>query len=184
MIRGLKEYSSMSTEGNLRPPQAGHPEGYEHSDADVRSLLRYGFTLFVVLVLVLISMRWVFFYFAHVQQLGPPASPFENARVLPPQPRLQVQPGVDLHTYCEGQLQQLDTYGWVDPNNEVVRIPVDRAMDLILERGLPARPAVGAASRGASGSTEYAGMMSAPQANGLEGPCRYLVKPSGQNEGK
>jgi hypothetical protein len=174
----------MSTEGNLRAPQARHGEGYEHSDADVRSLLKFGLSLFVVLVVVLISMRWMFFFFAEVQKLGPPASPFEDARVLPPQPRLQVQPGVDLRTYCEGQLQQLNTYGWVDPNNEVVRIPVDRAMDLIISRGLPARPAAGAASGGSSGAAESAGMMSVPQADGLQGPCGYLVNPTLQEEEK
>lgn len=34
----------------------------------------------------------------------------------------------------------LTTYGWVDRDNGIVRIPIDRAMDLILQRGLPTRP--------------------------------------------
>ena len=34
----------------------------------------------------------------------------------------------------------LDSYGWVDKNAGVVRIPIDEAMKLTLERGLPARP--------------------------------------------
>jgi hypothetical protein len=29
------------------------------------------------------------------------------------------------------------TYGWIDRNGGVVRLPIDRAMDLVLERGLP-----------------------------------------------
>ena len=33
----------------------------------------------------------------------------------------------------------LTTYGWVDRKNGIVHIPIDRAMDLILQRGLPAR---------------------------------------------
>jgi hypothetical protein len=33
----------------------------------------------------------------------------------------------------------LTTYGWADRENGVVRIPIDRAMELLLERGLPAR---------------------------------------------
>jgi hypothetical protein len=168
----------MSMETNLHPPQGGPPEGYEHSDADVRSLLKFGFSLFVILVLVFFAMKWMFHYFAESQQLGPPASPFENARVLPPQPRLQVQPQLDLKSYCEAQVRQLNTYGWVDPHNEVVRIPVDRAMDLILQRGLPARPA---ASEG-TGVMESAPMPSAPAASGLEGPCGYLVKPPAVQE--
>ena len=170
----------MSTEAKLRAPQDGHREGYEHSDADVRSLLKFGLSLFLILVAVLISMKWMFFYFAKSQQLGPPASPFENARVLPPQPRLQVTPRVDLQTYCEAQLQELNTYGWVDPHNEVVRIPVDRAMDLIAQRGLPARQA----ASGAPGAAEAAGTVSMPEANDLQGPCGYLVKPPAPEEKK
>ena len=31
----------------------------------------------------------------------------------------------------------LTTYGWVDRNTGVARIPIERAMDLLVERGLP-----------------------------------------------
>jgi hypothetical protein len=173
----------MSREAKLRAPKDGHRESYERSDADVRSLLKFGLSLLMILVAVLISMRWMFFYFAKSQQLGPPASPFENARVLPPEPRLQVEPRVDLLAYCQGQLGELNTYGWEDPHNEVVRIPVDRAMDLIVERNLPARPAARAPSGGAT-PLEAAGMVGIEQANGIEGPCGYLVNQPALEEKK
>ncbi len=35
----------------------------------------------------------------------------------------------------------LNTYGWVDRANGKVHIPIERAMDLLLQRGLPVRPA-------------------------------------------
>jgi uncharacterized iron-regulated membrane protein len=114
---------------------------YERSDASPKSLLKFGIGLFVILVACIVGMRWMFFYFAEVQKLGPPASPFENARVLPPQPRLQVHPKLDLEKYLAAENHTLTTYGWVDKHNGVVRIPIDRAMDLLLERGLPARSA-------------------------------------------
>ena len=114
---------------------------YERSDASPKSLLKFGIGLFVILVACIVGMRWMFFYFAHVQQLGPPASPFENARVLPPQPRLQVHPRLDLEKYLDAENRTLTSYGWVDKQNGVVSIPIDRAMDLLLERGLPARSA-------------------------------------------
>jgi len=164
----------MSMEAKPRAPQGSRPEAYEHSDADVRSLAKYGFSLLVILVLVFVAMKFMFSYFAKSQRLGPPASPFENARVLPPQPRLQVQPLLELQAYCEAQVRELSSYGWVDPHNEVVRIPVDRAMDLILERGLPARPAASAAPGEAAAAEATP---SAPAAADLQGPCGYLVKP-------
>ena len=37
----------------------------------------------------------------------------------------------------------LESYGWVDKNAGVVRIPIDEAMKLTLERGLPARQQAG-----------------------------------------
>jgi hypothetical protein len=155
--------------------QGGRQEGYERSDADVRNLLKFGLSLFVILVAVLISMRWTFFYFAKSQQLGPPASPFEDARVLPPQPRLQPHPHLDLQAYCDAQINELNTYGWVDQQNEVVRIPVDRAMDLIIQRGLPSRPGATATSNGMAAADAAASPV-VPDASGSLGQCSYLVK--------
>lgn len=124
-----------------RNPHAAPSPGYERSDASPQSLLKFGIGLFLILAACILGMRWMFSYFAHVQQLGAPASPFENARVLPPEPRLQVHPKLDLEKYLDAENRTLTTYGWVDKQNGVVRIPIDRAMDLLLERGLPARSA-------------------------------------------
>jgi len=167
-------------EPKLPAPQVHQGEGYERSDADVRSLLRFGFSLFAILVVVLLSMWWMFFYFAKSQQLGPPASPFEDARILPPQPWLQVHPHVDLQAYCDAQMKELDSYAMVDPNNDVVRIPVDRAMTLILQRGLPSRPAANASPDGAQTADAAAPIV--PDASGAQGQCGYLMKPLPKEE--
>ena len=142
-------------------------EEYEHRDADTSSLLKFGLGLVIVLILVLISMKWMFSYFAKSQPLGPPASPFENVRVLPPQPRLQVKSGADLRSYCGDQMQKLNTYGWVDAENGVVRIPIDRAIDATIEHGLPARPA------GAAQSSATSLSLSRDAASSPNGPCAY-----------
>lgn len=153
------------------------PEGFEHSDANVSSLYKYGLTLAILIALVMLAMVRTYDFFAKHESLGPPASPFENQRTLPPQPRLQAQPGFDLKSYCEMEQEQLSTYGWVDQHNGVVRIPVDRAMDMILQKGLPARPVDRAA---ADSLASPAGSAMAPMAMGVAGPCGYLAKP--QNE--
>ncbi len=132
---------SMETKhGPGQPPTPdGSHEGYERSDADARGLLHSGAYLIAVLVVVSFAMAWLFDFYGKVQSLGKPASPFQDARVLPPAPRLQVQPRAELHAYCEEQDKLLSTYGWADEHNGVVRIPVDRAMELTLQQGLPAR---------------------------------------------
>lgn len=116
-------------------------EGYERRDTDVRTLAKFGLWLAMILVVIFLGMMGMFSYYAKSQQLGPPASPFdiENARVLPPAPRLQVAPRAELLTYRDDQQQELETYGWVDQANGVVRLPINRAMDLLLQKGLPVR---------------------------------------------
>jgi hypothetical protein len=106
-------------------------------------LVKFAAGLFIALVVVGVAMRGMFHYFATVQSLGPPASPFENARALPPQPRLQPQPRLDLRQLHRREDEKLNTYGWVNQKDGVVRIPIERAMDLVAERGLPARQAPG-----------------------------------------
>ena len=50
---------------------------------------------------------------------------------------LQVKPEEDLRWMREHNATDLNGYGWVDQPAGVVRLPIDRAMDLIAERGLP-----------------------------------------------
>jgi hypothetical protein len=164
----------MATE---RHPKHGE-EGYEHADANVRSLYQFGAVLAILIVAVMWAMVYTYNFFAKHESLGPPASPFENQRELPPQPRLQPQPATDLKRYCEIEQQQLTTYGWVDQNNGLVRIPVDRAMDLVLEKGLPARPANRVAPET---SVTPVGSAMEPRAIGIAGPCGYLVQPASES---
>jgi|HubBroStandDraft_1064217.scaffolds.fasta_scaffold06536_2 hypothetical protein len=161
----------MSTEIN---PQPSRQDGYERRDANTRVLLHYGFWLGVVLVVVLITMKWTFNYLSAKDPLGPPPTPFENARALPPKPQLQVQPRQDLKTYCEQEKNDLESYGWVDSQDGVVRIPVDQAMDRILQQGLPARPAGEATS--AAASMAPVGSKNAPKPTGIGGPCSFVVE--------
>ncbi|HWB61050.1 MAG TPA: hypothetical protein VG733_16335 [Chthoniobacteraceae bacterium] len=60
-----------------------------------------------------------------------------GAREQYPGPRQQVAPGKDLAAFRASEEQELNGYGWVDKKAGVVRIPVERAMDLLAQRGLP-----------------------------------------------
>jgi hypothetical protein len=60
-------------------------------------------------------------------------------RRLPPEPRLQTDPRDDMANLRRSEDDVLDSYGWVDRNAGVVRIPIERAMTLVVERGLPTR---------------------------------------------
>jgi len=114
--------------------------GYEKSDASPRGLLYMVLVTTGFLVLACLSLIWLFDHFEKTQNPGSfVAAPFAGPRALPPPPRIQPDPGADLQSYRESEQNLLNTYGWVDRQNGVVRMPVDRAMELLLQRGLPTR---------------------------------------------
>ena len=57
-----------------------------------------------------------------------------------PQPVLEHSERVQYNNFAKEQDRVLASYDWVDQKNGVVRIPIDRAMDLLAQRGLPVRP--------------------------------------------
>src|SRR5713101_4759527 len=60
-----------------------------------------------------------------------------------PQPRLEGDERREINDFREHEEQTLNSYGWVDQQAGVVRIPIDRAMQLLTQRGLPTRPQAG-----------------------------------------
>ena len=115
--------------------------GHETSDINIRNLIISGVLLCCLVIAGLLVSGVVFHYFVRHQGLGPPASPFENVRMLPPEPRLQVSAPKDLEQYKAAQGEILNSYGWVDQKAGIVRIPIERAMDILVQRGLPVRGA-------------------------------------------
>ena len=54
-----------------------------------------------------------------------------SGRLLPAGPRLQVNPDRDIERLREAEAQHLGSYAWVDPAAGIVRIPIQRAMELV-----------------------------------------------------
>jgi len=57
-----------------------------------------------------------------------------------PQPRLQTDDTRDMQMLRQQEDAQLGYYVWLDPSQGRVAIPIDRAIDVIAERGLPTVP--------------------------------------------
>ena len=68
----------------------------------------------------------------------PPALPEARIEHRPPGPNLQVDPRQQLLDLQTEEESTLTTYGWIDKASGVTRVPIDRAMDLLVEQGLPA----------------------------------------------
>jgi hypothetical protein len=116
---------------------------HEESDVDIRAILGFAAGLLAVAIVVHFAMWGLFRYFEasaarHDEQPTYPLAAKQEQR-LPPEPRLQTNPRQDLADMRAAEEQVLTTYGWVDRNAGVVRIPIDEAMKLVIQRGLPAR---------------------------------------------
>jgi hypothetical protein len=117
---------------------------HEESDVNIRAIFGFGAGLAVVAVAIHVLMWLLFLYLGGREQAtAVPRYPLaaEQREQLPPEPRLQTTPRQDLKDLRAREQEWLTTYGWVDRNAGVVRIPIDEAIKRTLERGLPARPA-------------------------------------------
>jgi hypothetical protein len=133
--------------------------GYEDSDVSVRRLFAFAAGVAGLVIFGVVASAVVFRFFVRHQPLGPPASPFENARSLPPEPRLQTAAPEDLQQYRKNQDSILKSYGWIDHDAGIVRIPIARAMEILLQKGYPVRgpatmPNVGAKPPQPAGGAE------------------------------
>jgi hypothetical protein len=115
---------------------------YEHTDANVGTIVRFGFWLVVMALVVHVAMGLM--YAMLIEQAGETAEQRYPLAVsgdakLPPEPRLQQFPEQEMRAYEQIQKERLASYGWVNEEAGVAHIPIDEAMRLTLERGLPAR---------------------------------------------
>src|SRR5262249_22223125 len=114
----------------LRNPHVRH----EKQDVDAVFLVKFGIGMILLGIVILLGLWGLFNYFAARQErLGPHPSAWaaSDAQKLPPEPRLQLAPQIDLKELRAAEDQILNNYAWVDPDKRIVRIPIERAMDLI-----------------------------------------------------
>jgi hypothetical protein len=103
---------------------------YEASDAEPRLIaaLAAGLAGFLVLTPFLLALL-----FPDAARLAPASADWSQL----PAPRLQIDPQRELAELRRAEQQRLSTYGWNDPQRMFVHLPIDRALSLIAERGLP-----------------------------------------------
>jgi hypothetical protein len=124
----------------MRPQghQSNAAAAHEQKDADVIGLFMVAGLLLLILALCLLICWAVLHLFnrdRNSEQRRPRASRTQMAAF--PSPRLLVYPGRERKELDAAGRTQLESYGWVDRRAGIARIPVSRAMQLIVERGLP-----------------------------------------------
>jgi hypothetical protein len=116
--------------------------GHEEADAEVGPLVR--FAIFLTLVtLVCAALTVGFFKYLDAREQAEKARRYPLTagveRPLPPLPRLQTFPFDDVKGLRREEAKLLEHYTWLDKNAGTVRIPVERAIELLAAKGLPHR---------------------------------------------
>ena len=120
------------------------PPGAQHEHTDIDPSVGYKFAVWLV-VAMLLSAAIVYgtFVFFERQQTNADVIaqkyPLADKTRQPPTPNLQNQPFKDVYQLQHTEAEKLTTYGWVDKEGGIARIPIDRAMEVMLQRGFPAR---------------------------------------------
>jgi hypothetical protein len=120
-------------------PDAGDPVA-RGRDVNIRAVFRFGFWLAVGVVAVTLAMLGLF----RVLEMKDRASDIvlspsvaANLARTPPEPRLEPLPLAPGQRMRAEEDAILTTYAWVDQKAGFARIPIDRAVEILVQRGLP-----------------------------------------------
>ncbi len=130
-------------------PEPIHPDvSFDATDVKPGAVVGFLMYLGLAIVVALLVVWWSLALIeSRVARFDRPPSPLRAGmkEPQPPEPRLQGVPGhtsdpqQDLRGYLNEMQRELSSYGWADEKAGVARIPIDDAMRIIAEKGLPPR---------------------------------------------
>ena len=130
--------------GELHLTHVEHPEtSYDHSDLGASGI----FIFLVGLALVVGLVHVVVYGFLRAYENYAPSNVERTAEKIGdptqrfPAPVVQPDPVADMNKFREAEELELNSAGWLDQKAGIAHIPVERAIDLVAQRGLPVRPA-------------------------------------------
>jgi hypothetical protein len=151
-------------------PQGQQTENATHEtkDADVVGLAMVAGLVLLLIALSLLICGGVLHLFNRGQSGKNNTTHLATRAGEFPGPRLLVHPGSERAETDLAGKTRLETYGWVNREDRITHIPISRAMQLLVERGLPE---VG------EGQTRLQLMQSRPQNDGQPGKPVTLPMP-------
>jgi hypothetical protein len=156
---GAGAHASAEDEYLVAPPGSGH----EHTDANVWIIVKFGLWLAISAVVISAGMGLLFGLFVKQSEETVVEFPLAGQEHrLPAAPRLQQFPENEFHEFRLREEAVLHQYGWVNKETGVVRMPIEEAMRLTVDRGLPARTPQGTAPAPPEAPVESAAPGQAP----------------------
>ena len=122
------------------PRQDNPAVSHEGSDVDLRRITYWGVGLAAAVVLILVFLFWLFNFFSNLEsRRGHDPLAIRQSTPQTTGPPLQISPRSEMAEMRAAEDKLLRNYGWIDRQKGIVRIPIQRAMELTAQRGLPAR---------------------------------------------
>src|ERR1700733_12989157 len=156
-----------------KPENSTGHGNYERQDLQPSGILYFLLSLVVVTALCMFALKGLYAFLDHREKAAQPAlnplvtniSP-DTQHVAPgypqtvfPSPKLEEDERGQLNGVLTNEEDTLYTYGWVDEKAGTIHIPIERAMDLLVQRGLVQR---GLVQRGLPVRAQGAATASAP----------------------
>jgi hypothetical protein len=117
-----------------------HAPRHETRDARIAPIIWTGAGLAALVAIVGLVVYGIFRYLESHPATSARANPMAaEESQIPPAPRIEEHPAIEIQQLHAQENSILSTYGWMDKKAGVVRIPIDRAMELQLQRGFPTR---------------------------------------------
>jgi len=131
------------------------PTGYERTDADAGGSYRAGLAILAAMVVTALALVPLYRLLArHETKAQPPAAEVVKTDMSEPAqsfPRLVTSEPMALAEFRAQEESLLDSYGWVEKDKGLARIPIEDAMRIVAEHGLPKfAPAPGAPASAAT----------------------------------
>jgi len=120
-------------------PKLDNPEvAHEPRDVPIGGILYFLLCLVLTIAATMVFLVYLFGFFDNkAAEADPGAPPLASERSGPPSPRLQVSSNADLVTMRAEETKILTSYAWVDEQAQIIRIPIERAMEIVAEQGVP-----------------------------------------------
>ena len=113
--------------------------GHEQREVNPMLIVWSAIALAIGTVIVCVIVWGIFNYFktSFEREYAKIPMPVAAPPPIPPGPRIQEFPAEEIKALRAHEEHVLSSYAWIDQKNGIVRLPIDRAMDLLLQRGLP-----------------------------------------------
>ena len=138
----------MSDRSDKKPAAQDTRRGPFDTEINTRAIVKFGVWMVIGIIAVVGLVLWLESHLeSQARRQDAPRSPVasHSGRRLPPEPRLQVTPELDLRAYRAEEERRSKSWGRGDKKAGIAHIPVERALEIVAGQGYTSRPQPGAA---------------------------------------